>query len=174
MLTAVGAATPEPPLLYLLAEAAAWCLPRTRRADPAGCLRSADLQPSESSPVSPEAVRQVALARRELLPHPLPLRPLPVGRLLCCRPTEISEAEALVEASEGYFTRRGEPPWDTWIAVVPLPDPDSGRGPFLLAYVPQQLQRLVAKALTKAPQAGLEWWAGDPTQWPDEYPEDIA
>ncbi len=165
---------PEPPLLYLLAEAAAWCLPRARLMDAAHCLRTPLLRPPAFPDAGPSAVDALVRARRQRVPHPLPLRPLPAGRILAYLSQAAPPDVALVDHSRGYFDSAGSPPWDTWLAVLEQQPPHTSPATYeVLSFVPVAFLGLVTRTLARVPVPCLALWEGDPTTWPDLYPGDL-
>ncbi len=165
---------PDPPLLYLLAEAAAWCLPRARPRDAANCFRTPLLRPPALAEAGPSAVDTLIRARRLRLPHPLPLRPLPAGRILAYLPDLGPPDPDLVRLSRGFFDAAGSPPWDTWLAALDHPPTTQATATYeVWSYVPIPFLGLVTRTLQKVPVPCLRWWEGDPAAWPDQYPSDL-
>jgi hypothetical protein len=63
-------------------------------------------------------------------------------------------------ASGGLFDLFDVPGWDTWLALVELPDASpAGRGtsPYLLSWVPLWARELVERAIAVHPVAALSW-----------------
>ena len=145
-----------PSLTAIVAEAAAWCLPRLSD-DLRHCWRSEDLRPKYLEPSRADLVGNVVRRRRSYVQAPL-LPVDPPGRLLAYFPdAELSDGAAEFE-SHGFFDVFNEPPWDCWVGWFEASSArDESYRAFLLAWIPDRLVTMATRAIHVNPEECIQW-----------------
>lgn len=150
-----------PELQTRLAEAKRWCQLKVDPSDPVHCLRTPALSPAGSTalesehPLPKEAVEVLVSKRRELL-DPVegetPPEEIQDRILLVFLDQDTGCGEGLL-ASDGVIDAAFLPPWDTWLAWIPIPY----REPVLLSWIPSPLLMQVQKAMNVSASQCLCW-----------------
>jgi hypothetical protein len=125
-----------------LLDAVDWCN-RPRNALPVP-LRSELLRPGSNDLA--EAVVELTSLRCELLETHHPVVDAMSGRLLAYFPDAELRDPAAATRSNGFFDERQIPPWETWVAMVSIPDAQPSRRRCLLSWVPRALVGQAAEA----------------------------
>ena len=76
------------------------------------------------------------------------------GRLLAYFPDENTSDGGAELASGGFFDVHNTPAWDTWVALF---EDASGRGPYLVAWVPPEWIDQVQAGIDVNPERCIEW-----------------
>ncbi|WP_034341754.1 hypothetical protein [Deinococcus misasensis] len=153
-----------PELQTRLAEARRWCQLKFDLSDPVHSLRNRVLSPAGSteldsgSLLSRETVEVLVSKRRGLLDTveaEVSTEDFQGRILLVLLEQDTGCGEGLL-ASGGIIDASFLPPWDTWLAWIPLPY----RDPVLLAWIPSPLLMDVQKAMEVSASQCL-WWLED-------------
>jgi hypothetical protein len=147
-------------------EAQAWCGSKVDPARPKECLRSEELRPPLlllSRLDTVDAVRRrrkTQVVHRRLLSDPT----AGGGGLIAYNP-DFNMACGTSEAeTAGYFDVDNTPPWDTWVALLDVPDARHFETS-LIAWVPPVFVSLV--------HAGIKVIAEECVMWLEECPEPL-
>jgi hypothetical protein len=153
-----------------LREAQAWCVSRADLARPKECLRSEELRPPLLLPSRLETVDAVRRRRKTLLGHRhfssdlAPEVASASGRLIAYNPDFNLACGTSEYETDGYFDVDNTPPWDTWVALLDVPNAQHFETS-LIAWVPPVFVSLV--------QAGIKLIAERCVMWLDECPASL-
>ena len=145
----------------LVAETAAWCLPRTSRPDPKRSLRTLPLNTSPNLTVikhreRDEIVQSLFVERSRLLALENVSNKTDAwlsGRLLICYPEASVWDGAANPVSEGFVDDDDLPAWNTWC----YHGIDNEQSSFLISWVPPAFIDLAQKAIEYCPTSCIKW-----------------
>jgi hypothetical protein len=148
-------------LLARSLEAAAW-----RSLSPEGVgkeapFRSETLRPLRDHPIDAAVVEDVVLRRRRQV-GTQDGGLVSASRFLVWFPDQtLSDGAAQLETN-GYFDADNQPPWDTWLGWISAPIVrDISLRKMLVAWVPEDLVKLVSAGVAVNPEECLQWLKDD-------------
>jgi hypothetical protein len=144
-----------------LRDAQVWCASRVDLSRPKECLRSEELMPPLLAASRLETVDDVRMTRErwigyKRLPRELPPEATVGGRLIAYSP-DFNLACGMSEAeTRGYFDVNNIPPWDTWVALLDVPNAKFFENS-LIAWVPPAFVPLAQAGINVIPEICVMW-----------------